>query len=243
MKLIDGLYGYEIAMLVLGIAMFIVLLIGLIARLRKEGNIAPLLPFFGLSIAMIGYPSVKSVSIADNLVTIEKSTDELLSSPTNTAARNSVSTAVDQIKGRPLSDPSRLAVVATAQYALGDESAAKQNLQKALAQSPALPQAISLEHKIATVDNVKNLTKEVEQNPQNTSAKQSLQTQLSEASKLQIASPTAITQIARGQAAVGNYSQAVVNANKAAAIAPKSDAVKLAESLKRSAIESKVAPK
>src|SRR5215469_6306991 len=200
--LTDGLYGYEIVMLVLGIILFIVSLFGLIQGLRKGTNVTPLLAFFGLSIAMVGYPSVQSITLGKDELEIEKSTHELTQSPTNTGVRQSVQSTLSKIENRPIADPQKLTLVAAAQYALGQDSAAKQNLQKVLQTSPNLADAKALQQKIEFVDKVTNLTTQVESNPANGSAKQSLQSTLSEATKFQFANPGALTQLARGQAAI-----------------------------------------
>ena len=136
LKITDGLYGYEVVMLLLGIVMFIVLLFGLIARLRTGGSVVSLLPFFGLAIAMIGYPSIQSITIGTDLVTIQKSTQELTAAPTNLDLRQSIKATLQKIQSRPIGDPSSLTTVAAAQYALGDDPTAKQNLQKPSLSTP-----------------------------------------------------------------------------------------------------------
>jgi len=232
-KLTDGLYGYEIAMLVLGSVMFVVLLFGLAARMRKGGSVVSLLPFFVLAIAMIGYPSVQSITIGKDLVTMQKATHELTTSPTNLELRQSVKATLQKLQSRPIGNPSSLAVVATAQYALGDDSAAKQNLQKALDANPNIPAAKALQQKISIVDAVTNLTNRVQLNPGDTQARTALQATVSDAGRLSIANPNAMTEIARGQAAIGDYSHAIANADNAAHIDPKGAAPRLAQSLKQ----------
>jgi tetratricopeptide (TPR) repeat protein len=233
-KLTDGLYGYEVAMLWLGILLFIVLLFGLIARLRKGDSVASLLPFFGVAIAMIGYPSVQSITIGKDLLSIQKATHDLTVSPTNLELRQSINATLQKIQSRPIGDPSNLTMVATAQYALGDDSAAKQNLQKALAVNPNIPAAKALQQKIGIVETVTNLTNRVQLNPGDAQARTALQSTVSDAGKLPIANPNALTEIARGQAAMGDYSQAIANANKAAHIDPNGPGGRLAQSLKLS---------
>jgi tetratricopeptide (TPR) repeat protein len=208
-KLTDGLYGYEVALLWLGIAMFVVLLIGLTARLRKGGGVGSLLPFFGLAIAMIGYPSVQSITIGKDLLTIQKGSHDLTASPTNIELRQSVKSTLQKLQSRPIGDPSNLTTVATAQYALGDNSAAKQNLQKALEVNPDIPAAKALQQKIAIVDTVTDLTNRVQLNPTDTQARTALQSTVSDAGKLPLANPNALAEIARGQAAMGDYSHAI----------------------------------
>jgi tetratricopeptide (TPR) repeat protein len=231
-KLTDGLYGYEVALLWLGIAMFVVLLIGLTARLRKGGGVGSLLPFFGLAIAMIGYPSVQSITVGKDIVTLKKTTHELITSPTDLELRQSVKAALQKVQSRPIADPSSLTAVATAQYAVGNDSAAKHSLQRVLDVNPNIPEAKALQQKIAIIETVTNLTNRVQVNPGDMQAKTALQSTVIDAGKLPIANPNALTEIARGQAAMGDYSQAIANANKAAHIDPSGPGGRLAQSLK-----------
>jgi tetratricopeptide (TPR) repeat protein len=240
-KLTDGLYGYEIAMLLLGSVMFVILLFGLAARVRKGGSVVSLLPFFVLAIAMIGYPSVQSITIGKDLLTMQKATHELTTSPTDIELRQSVKATLQKLQSRPIGDPSSLTAVATAQYALGDDSAAKQNLQKVLDVNPNIPEANALQQKIAIVEMVTNLTNRVQLNPGDTQARTALQSTVSDAGKLPLANPNALTEIARGQAAMGDYSQAIANADKAAHIDPNGPGGRLAQSLKLSRPDNAVA--
>jgi tetratricopeptide (TPR) repeat protein len=126
-----------------------------------------------------------------------------------------------------------MALIAKAQHALGDEKAAKENLRQALKVDPNAAEARELQHKILIVDNLNRIASEVEANPGNTVAKSELQRSLAEAAQWQIASPAALTQVARAQSALGQHEKALETANEAVAISPNSGAaLRLRDSIK-----------
>jgi tetratricopeptide (TPR) repeat protein len=228
----DGLYGYEIVILVFGIILFFVMLIPLIQRLRKGTSPTALLPFFLLSIGMVGYPSVQSITIGKDLITLNKTTHKLASSPSDPALRQTVKTTVEKLEGRPIAEPGNLTVVATAQYMLGNESAANAKVQQALAANPNLEAARSLKESIASDQRIATLTQQIAANPSNDQAKTSLASELKDVSAVQKANPLALTHLAQAQAAIGQYSKAFETANKAEEIAPNGPARPLVNSLK-----------
>jgi len=72
--MVAGLYTGEVVLLVLGVALFIVLLGALRNALAAGKSYAGLLPFFLVTIAMIGYPSIKSIQYKNGIVDIERDT-------------------------------------------------------------------------------------------------------------------------------------------------------------------------
>jgi len=81
MPTVGGLYWYELVLLVLGVALFVVLLLGLRRNLAAGKSYAGLLPFFVLTIAMIAYPSIKSIQYNDGMVQIDTTADQIAKNP------------------------------------------------------------------------------------------------------------------------------------------------------------------
>lgn len=223
----DGLYLGEVVLLVLGSILFVVLLIALLYQLMHKGSIAPLLAFFAVSITMIGYPSIKEIQFKDGLVTITKMTEEVQQNPTDANLRKKLQKQVEQISQRPVSTPESAVAVALAQFELGNEEAAKSNLQKALQANPNTPakrEAQELQKKIIVFDNLKQIASQVEANPNDNTAKTKLASTLAQASQLKTASPAALIQVARAQAALGEHAKALENTQKVLSIEPGSQA-------------------
>lgn len=59
-------------LLVLGVILFVALLVVLIINVKSGGSVAVLLPFFLLPIGMIAFPEIKSISVKDGGVEIDK---------------------------------------------------------------------------------------------------------------------------------------------------------------------------
>lgn len=218
----EGLYLYEIVMLVLGILLFVMLGIGFFYQLVHQRSIAPLLGFFAFPIAMIGYPSIQRIQVKDGLISIEKTTQQLAENPTDLQLRRTLQQQVAKVADRPIASPQNTSVVAQAQYALGDEEAAKSNLHKALEADPRSPTAVDLQKRILAVDTLKEQVSQVEADPGNEAAKLRLASTLNQTSHLKFANPMALTQVARAQAALGEQTKALENTQKVLTITPNS---------------------
>lgn len=218
----EGLYLYEVVLLVLGGFLFVILIISLLYLLLHKRSMVSLLPFFVVAIAMIGYPSIKDIQYKDGLLTIEKTSDQLAQDPTNNSVRQNLQQQVANIASRPTSSSQSTATLAKAQFALGDEQAANANLQKALQADPKNATAQDLKQKVEAVDSLKQLTSQVEADPTNSAAKTKLTNTLAQASQLKLASPNALIQVAKAQAALGDHAKALENTQKVLSIDPHS---------------------
>ena len=99
MKFFNGLYSYEIVMLVLGVLLFLVALV----KLMKKAS-AGLVVFFLLAIAMIGYPSIQSIQYEKGVITVDKKVHDLEANPGNEALRASLQQDMGKIEGRANND-------------------------------------------------------------------------------------------------------------------------------------------
>ena len=68
----DGLYLFEWVLMALGVILFIVLVIAFFYQLTHNRSVGVLLAFFLVPIAMIGYPSLQSIQISDNKLSLER---------------------------------------------------------------------------------------------------------------------------------------------------------------------------
>jgi hypothetical protein len=191
MPLFDGLYFYEIVLLVCGVVFFIALLVALLWMVFSNKNYKGLLPFFVLPIAMIGYTSIQSIQIQKGVVSLNLDTKSLLSNPGNPSARAALQTEVSGIQSRPIGDPTALATLAKAQYALGDDNQAESNVAAALKSAPTLPAAVDLKTKIDLVKTLKTQATTLKNDPNNAKAREGLQQTYNDLNKLQIANPKA----------------------------------------------------
>ena len=220
MKFFDGLYPYEIVLLVLGVLLFLVLILAFVLLLMRGKPYGKILMSFAIPILMVGFPGVKSFEISESAVKIEKYTRALQENPTDNNLRESLAKEVRSVSARPLADPHVSVTIARAQLALGDNTAAETNINKALEKAPQLPAAVDLKKRIELERNLAALTFQVEQNPNDVAAKAKLAKTVSEVTHLKIANPVTISNLARAQSVLGDQAKAQVNVDKALTINP-----------------------
>jgi len=216
MSLLDGLLLYEIVMMVLGVILFFYALV-LLKSTPKTG-----MGCLFVCAIFIGWPSIQSLEFKDGEFKVEKATDKLEKDPTDAQARQIVKDNLPKLEGRPVRNPQVATAIARAQFAIGNEDAAEASLSQALKANSQLPEALALREKTASIQKLDLLTKQVESNPQNETAKQELTQQLTQVVKEPIANPNALAKVAQAQAAIGNRSAAVSAAEKVSKISPNS---------------------
>ena len=224
MSFFNGLYPYEILLMVLGCVLFLVLLFAFVGMMVKGKAYAGLLPFFVLSIVMIGYPSIQSFKYKDGEIEVDKQTQQLLKDPTNRQVRQSLETEVSVLSKRPAQRAETAVTLAKAQFALGKQQEAESNLQKALQASPGLPAAQALKQKIELTNKMRALTSHVEASPEDTAAKAELENTVTQVNKIGVANPETLTEMANAYKVLGKHDQALVTVDKALAINPTSPA-------------------
>ncbi len=103
-------------------------------------------------------------------------------------------------------------------FASGDTEGAETTLAKILKSDVKNPDALELKNKIDVNNNLIRLTQQVKQNPADEVARNQLNQTVEEASKLKIANPAMLTNLAQGQTAIGQQAAAKENLKIAAAI-------------------------
>lgn len=220
MNLFDGLYGYEVILLILGMLFFIVLMVALLILIAQRRPYGKLGMFFAIPLIMMGFPGIKSIQYKDGLISVDKLTHELQQNPTDKEKREELSRKVADVGNRPVADPAAIASIANAQFVLGDHKAAEANLQKAIEKAPDLPNVVELKKKLDLDQALTKLTAQVEQHPADPALKQELKQKVEEASKRPVASPQLLTTLAQAQQLTGNHTEAVKLADTALKIDP-----------------------
>lgn len=199
MAIFDGLYSYEIALLIGGAILFVVLIVAFLRQVFTNRKYAGLLLFFVLPIAMMGFPAITKIQIQNGTVEIDKATHELQSKPQDTAARAALEADLSKIGQRPIRDPKVLTTLAQAQFALGHDNQAEANVNQVLAAAPNLTAATELKTKIDLTKNLTNLTTAAESQPDNVKVRQELQSTYSQLSRTPVANPKALETMSRAR--------------------------------------------
>lgn len=220
MAIFQGLYLYEILLLVFGSVFFLALLFALIYCFVQTKPIKGLLPFFVASIIMIAFPGIKSFQYKDGMISLETYERQLQRNPEDPKAREQLRKGLDAVQARPNPDPKAWLTIARAQDALGNEQAALASLQPALRSQVAGSDALKLKQRIEGFQALGTLTAKIEQNPGDASAKEQLAHQVARVALEPTANPEAIARLARAHAALGQKEQAAANAERALKINP-----------------------
>ncbi len=216
--LTQGLYPFEIVLLFGGIVLLIILLAGLVAGLIRGKIPSMLVSLFIIAILMIAYPSVQSIKYKDLTVTLNDQLKQMLQNPTDPNVRNNVAELTNKVAARPTSVAATVATLASAQYALGKQQPAQENLNKALQLDPQQPTALELKSKIVSVGRLQQLTSTVQREPVNGAARQQLEEAAAEVDRMPLANPQALTSLAKAQQIMGNEEAAQQTEKKAMAI-------------------------
>ena len=220
MDMFDGLYGYEVVLLVLGAVFFVALAIVLLYQIVQGKPYAGLLAFFAVPIAMMGFSGIQKIQFQNGAISIERYTQQLQADPTNAALRNNLQQQVAALASRPTSNPAALTNIAKAQFALGHHAAAAATLGKVVQGGQPPPEARALGQRIQLDRDLVSLTSEVEQHPSDTAAKQKLQAAVTQAASLHIASPVLLAHLANAHAALGDQAKALTLVQTALKIKP-----------------------
>jgi hypothetical protein len=106
MSLLDGLYAYEVVLLVLGVLFFLLLVVLMVMLVKGGKGYAAMLPFFAIPIAMIGYPGIKEIQFDNGVVSIENATQAVQANPSDPALLSDLRTKVASLGNRGAENPS-----------------------------------------------------------------------------------------------------------------------------------------
>ena len=121
--LIQDLYLYELILLFLGIALFLILSLGLIYYILKKEEIKKLLYFFPIPIIMIAYPSIQEISISKDKLAFTKYQEQYIENPNDSIARQELERLAEKLEKRATSPEDVLAISKT-QLLLGNSEKA-----------------------------------------------------------------------------------------------------------------------
>lgn len=159
-NLFDGLFLYEIILLILGSLLFLVLLGGLISYIyRKETIKWQYLATFVLPVIMIAYPSIKKIEVDNGRLTIEKLNEAIEQGLVVTDApvkkempkaeiKNQLEKTVAEIEERPAITEESKVEIGRAHFNLGHDKKAEKILDEVLEMNPKNKKAVNIKQKL-----------------------------------------------------------------------------------------------
>jgi len=200
-KLLDGLFLYEIILMILGTILFLAI-VSLILK-QKEINKNHLLGL-GIAILSVGFPGIKSFSITDGMLKIEKSIEELEANPANKEAQEALEKGVVAVQERPIKNSERLVTLSEANLELGHTDKAVTQAKTALESNPKSQKA----EEVIKVVAVEKQIKEVRSNPSDKKAKDRLKKDVRKLEKLKTPSGRRTAHIAEVYEVLGDKAKA-----------------------------------
>jgi tetratricopeptide (TPR) repeat protein len=195
MPLFDGLTLGELVLLFAGAAFFIALLVLFVIKASKNQSYKGLLPFFAIPIVMMGFPTITSIKINKDGVDLENQVQALQNNPDDEASRKALEAQVSFLQGRTFKNPATNTNIARAEYALGQDARAKQNLQKALQADPKQQDALQLKQRMEVASKLSELAAKAQAQPTNPEIRNQLQQATTQASQFRFANPKALQSI------------------------------------------------
>jgi tetratricopeptide (TPR) repeat protein len=231
----EGILLYEIILLALGILFFLVLLFSLVYFVIKKRSIKTLIPFFVISVIMMGWPSIQKIGFLNNLANIEKYQQELKQNPADLTVREELTRSLAKIEKRPILNPATFIKLADAYAVIGDTIKALKYVDKALNKNP--DSKVAIEKKL--IFDTPRIRAESEivklkQNPSDSVSRRELVRNLDEIEKLPSKNQNAWMTIAKGKVAIGDTMEAKRYLDSALIYLPQSEEViKLKEDLSK----------
>ncbi|MCH8303741.1 MAG: hypothetical protein IIB94_01275 [Candidatus Marinimicrobia bacterium] len=160
-----GLKIYEIVMMVSGVLLFITTLTALVYSQFKNKPILRLIPFFIISIIMIGFPAYRSIKFGNFSVEMAENLSRFKADTSDTAAYKELVNSVMRFDEFQNIGPSELTMFAEVSAITGDTNRAVLLLDSALRYEPTFKDAMILRSAYLPFiiplrdneDNIKNL--------------------------------------------------------------------------------------
>lgn len=148
-EIFSGLLLYELVLLLLGVILFLILCVGLLFYIIKKEQIKKLLLFFAIPILMIGYPSIKEVSISKDRIALTKYQERFIENPNDTVAKQMVEEYTEKLKDRAASTED-IVQISKSNLLLGKNKEAVEFADKALTREDSNEKAQDIK-KLVTV--------------------------------------------------------------------------------------------
>ncbi len=224
-NLFDGLFLYEVILMLLGSVLFGVVIFLMVKN--KELNKNHLMGI-SLAIVMIAFPSIKSFSISDGIINIERDLEELKENPNDKTLEKSLEQDLGSIGDRPINNAERLTTLSQANLELGKTEKAASLANEALIKQPKNMQAAEV---VKVIELDKKIEK-VKSNPNDQKAKEELKADIKKLKEIPTSSGRRTSHIAQGYEALGDEVMAKAYVDSTKIYQPKHPFIKKYENKK-----------
>jgi len=218
-QLLDGLYLYEITLLILGTLLFLVLIVLLIVKVVTRQPIKVLIPFFIIPILMIGFPGIEQFNFMNGMAELKTKINRAIDEPENEALMAEIQESVERYSARPVRNPQNLIIIGEAYEILDRSDEAKNVANTVLDKQPDFSPAIQLRERIE----VNQTVERVQKNPDDQQAKRELEQRVSSFAMTSEPDLRSLLSIARAYNVLGDTSKAEIFADSVTIMRPHID--------------------
>jgi hypothetical protein len=143
MQFVEGLYVYEVVLLVLGVLLFVAMLLRVVFKTPEKSQWKWIAVLFLFSVVMIGFPGIQEVTFDKGMIEIETWSRILDQNPADSTTRRQLTQAVKDIENRPIASADNLTKVAVANAVIGDTLKALSYVDEAIKAQPNLERALA----------------------------------------------------------------------------------------------------
>jgi len=141
----------EIVIFFLGIGFFLVLAFGVWKAIQRGKNLAWLLPFFAVALAMMGFPAYQSIKIGDIEFSLQQSLAASEQNPASDSAKAAVQRDLNALGSVSSRDLEGRLLVARANVVLGDKKKGLAQVDSILKVDPTHREALQLKRRFELV--------------------------------------------------------------------------------------------
>ncbi|MGB1248144.1 MAG: hypothetical protein ACPG4Z_04610 [Chitinophagales bacterium] len=103
-ELTKHLLPFEVVLLFMGAFLFLLVCVAFMYFIFKDKKLMPLIPFFIITIVMVGFPSYKSIRLSKDNLELTKYENQYIENPTDTTAAQNYFSQIEKMKTYKLND-------------------------------------------------------------------------------------------------------------------------------------------
>jgi hypothetical protein len=202
--LFEGMFLYEITLLLLGVLLFLVMIVILVIKASTRQPIMVVIPFFIIPVLMVGFPGIQNFKFMNGLAEVEMRSDEIARGQENAELRSEQRRQLELLSLRPIRHPDNQFIMAEAFEAIGDLEEAKHYNELVIEQQPDNRDANRLQSRLFIQENIDR----IRANPQDVQASRNIRNEISTLENKSELKTQDLIMLSRGNQAIGDTQRA-----------------------------------
>lgn len=218
-KLLDGMYLYELALLILGAILFLAMVVMLVIRVSTGQPFKGLIPFFIIPVIMVGFPGIEHLKFLNGMLDLQLKTERAYEKSGNPDIKSELSDQAEKMAKRPVSSSENLMILAEAFEAADNPGEAKEISKAVLEEQPDNISANRLLKRLT----IKESIIRVQSNPTDAAALKEMEKNITALEAMPLREAPDMLILARGHAAIGDNQTSNLYVDSVKTINPRID--------------------